>query len=119
MEIDKITKDIFNQNLVRLGKIKEIAASNNISKLLNYDNYLLILSRSGNSLKVYDLTKNAVVKTIAVGNKPIDVKYSKSRNKIYVLSAQLNNISVIDGNDFEVVNLIPLKIPAFPEYKHN
>ncbi|OGI16888.1 MAG: hypothetical protein A2287_01145 [Candidatus Melainabacteria bacterium RIFOXYA12_FULL_32_12] len=94
--------------------IDVITQVNNVAKIAQFDKYLLTLSRSGNLLNIYNLEKNEQVKTLEVGNKPVDIKVVKEKNKLYVLSAESRTISVIDISTFTINNTITLKDSGFP-----
>lgn len=119
---DSLSGKIYKLNLTppENGKkiksnIHEITQVNNVSGLILVDKYLLVLSRTDGKLVVYDLEAKKIFKTLEVGNKPVDMKVIKEKNKIYVLSAGSHIISVIDTNSFEITNKISLKNSGFPK----
>lgn len=92
---------------------RAIAKSSNISKVIKKKDKLYVISRSKNTLEVYNPYEGSLIKTIKVGKKPVDIKIVK--NKIYVLNAQDDALSIIDINKLEVVKTVDLKTGGFPK----
>lgn len=54
-------------------------------------------------------------KTINVGLKPLDIKISKDRNKVYILCAESNQIYVVDTITYNPISIINLGKGKFPK----
>ena len=117
---DSITGKIYKISLLDPNNIKPVAQANNISKIGQIGKHLFVLSRTDNSLAVYDLSteSSAVlkpVKIIKTDTKPVDFKFSKNRNKLYVLAAGANTINIIDVSTLEISKSLPLGNKGFPK----
>ncbi len=55
-----------------------------------------VANTGDNNISVIDLTKNAVVKTISVGNFPTSIAVDSDRNRAYVVNGDDDTVSVID-----------------------
>ncbi len=111
--VDALTNKIYRLKLADGEKVELITQANNISKIYPSNEYLYILSRSDNSLIVYNLKEKKLIKTVKVDEKPIDIKVLN--NKIYVLNAGADSLSVIDPSTFEIVKTVELKSGGFPK----
>lgn len=113
---DSTTGNIYKTSLItQENSPKLLTQISNISKMLQIDKNLFILSRSDNTLTIYDLSANKIVKTIEVGSKPVDMKTSKDKNKLYILSAGNNTLNILNLNDFTITNTITLRNNGFPK----
>ncbi|MEI7475599.1 MAG: hypothetical protein WCK67_12560 [bacterium] len=164
---DKITGNIYRFDYNELST-KLVGTVPNISKMVSFRNYLLVLSRQNNKLYVYNVSednfmpdrekviknyreererelnnslinlwrikkgrmaapvtpveplrdKNAlavVEKVLDVGEKPLDIKVSKDRSKIYVLCAASNEIHIFNSSNFAPTGIINLGKGKFPK----
>ena len=92
---------------------QQLCQINNISKISLDGNKLFILSRSDNTLSVFDTDKKQIIKTIQVGAKPVDMSIIKPKNKLYVLSAEANTLEIINLADLNIVNTVVLNNKGF------
>jgi YVTN family beta-propeller protein len=97
------------------SEITLLTQVSNISKIAKAGNYLFILSRSNNTMIIYDVLENKVVKTLDVGKKPVDLDVLKEKNKLYVLSAESYSIDVVDLSTLSITNTVTLKNSGFPK----
>jgi len=116
---DEITGNIYSLNTKNQSSTPLFQA-NSISKILQYKNFLYVLSRQSNELTVFDLKpktdsekeyKPVIVKT---GEKPVDMAISAKRDLIYILASASNEINVIDIKDNQDVQKIQLSSEGFP-----
>ncbi|MFH0702351.1 MAG: YncE family protein [bacterium] len=112
---DAATGKIFRVSAIDKREVDLVTQANNVSKISLFNNYLFILSRTDNALIVYDLKKDKLIKTIKVGNKPVDIKISKNKNKLYVLSAGSDSLNIMDISTLEISKTIALKSNGFPK----
>ncbi len=96
----------------------ELAESLNINGMKCVDNKLFMISRADNKLIVFDTMKKQIIKELIVGEKPVDINYISGSNKLYVLSADSFELSIIDTKTLEITSKIALKQGGFP-YKIN
>jgi len=110
---DARTGKIFQLNL-ETGYFWEILEVKNISKIDYYGRYLFVLSRSQNTLTVYDFKNSEIIKETITGDKPLDMAVFDKTGKILVVCAGADELNIIDTEDFEVIKKIPLKTGGFP-----
>ncbi len=96
----------------------ELTEALNITGMKLVDDKLFMISRADNKLIVFDTMKKEIIKELAIGEKPVDIKYISGSNKLYVLSADSFQLSVIDTETLEIANKVELKQGGFP-YKIN
>lgn len=112
--LDEQTGKIYNIKLSTPTKIEPVTDGINISKIYQFKNYLAVLSRTENTLKIFDLASGKYINTVIVSKKPVDIIIQEKLGKIYVLSGGTNSIDVIDLEKYEIVNKIQFKGKAFP-----
>ncbi len=112
---DSITGKIYTVNVAVDDKITEIIPSKNVFKIRNFKDYLLVMSRLDNTLNIYTTSDYKLVKTLPVPAKPVDIKTSTLKDRIYVLSAGEKAFTVIDATSLEIIKSIPLKSAGFPK----
>ncbi len=110
---DRRSGEIYRLNL-KNDASQELLQVKNISKIGQFDKYLLVLSRSSNTLTVFDLKKNKVIKETQTGKKPLDLKVLHDTPQILVVCAGSDELDIIDVADFDVIKKIPLKSEGFP-----
>lgn len=110
---DASTGQVYQLNL-KNGFSRELFEVKNISKLDKSGRYIFALSRTSNTLTVYDLKKSEVIATTKTGKKPLDMKIANYTGKIIVVCAESDELNIIDMEKFDVVNNIPLKSNGFP-----
>lgn len=109
---DSFSGKVYKLNLsTKTAKPEMLIQVNNISKMLQKDGYLFVLSRTGNKMTVFDLNANKKLKEIEVGSKPVDIKYANE--KLYVLAAGSSELSVVDIPTLEIAGKIELKRGSF------
>ncbi len=112
---DSITGKIYAVNVAVDDKITEIIQSKNVFKIRNFKDYLFVMSRLDNTLNIYTSSDNKLVKTLSLPAKPVDIKTSTLKDRIYVLSAGEKAFTVIDAASLEIIKSIPLKSAGFPK----
>jgi len=110
---DEISGNVYSLN-TKTQLSTKITQANGVSKILKYKDFLYILSRSSNEIKVFDLKNNAEITNIKVGEKPVDMAISTKKEALYILSAGNNEINVIDIKDNKEIQTIPLTSEGFP-----
>ncbi len=110
---DRQTGKVYLLN-TKTEKSKELLQVNNISKLAKFDKYLLVLSRSENTLTIYDILKEEVIKRVETGKKPLDFAILNKVGKILVLCAESDELNLIDIENFEMLKKIALDSNGFP-----
>lgn len=86
----------------------------NISTLKQWGRYLMVLSRTADTLTVYDMKKSEIINKTVLGKKPLDLEVVDDMGKILVVCAGSNELNIVDMENFEVVKKIPLGSGAFP-----
>jgi YVTN family beta-propeller protein len=75
---------------------------------------LYIVSRTSNTLMVYNLNKKEYDGAANMGDKPVDLDLSEDGTKLYILEAGEDRLSVLDNQTFEVISEIKLNTGGFP-----
>ena len=86
----------------------------NIAKIGYFDRFVISLSRSQNTLTVFDLKKGEVIKKTDIAEKPLDFEILENMGKILVVCAGSNELKIIDMENFDVIKSIPFKNSGFP-----
>ena len=110
---DYRTDSIYRLNL-ETARTERLLQVKNISAMKYFKKYLLILSRTGNTLTVFDLKKREVVKEIETGKQPVDLKILPKAGKLLILCSKSDELNVIDTIDFEILKKIPLNSGGYP-----
>jgi YVTN family beta-propeller protein len=58
--------------------------------------YIFVSSENDNAVTVLDGKTHAVVKTIATGERPRDMKLNAARDKLYVIASNSERVDIID-----------------------
>ncbi len=103
-----------NQLNLESGYSWELFQDKNISDIKQFGRYLFTLSRSEDTLTVFDLKDQEIIVRTETGNKPLDMKMLKSIGKIMVLCAGSDEINLLDMENFDMVKKIPLDSGGFP-----
>ncbi len=104
---DSRTGKIYRLNLIT-NQSQELLTVKNVSRIAQLGKHLLVLSRSDNTLTVFDMKTMEVVKQTETGKKPLDMKVLERMGKILVVCAESDEINLIDGESFELAERIPL-----------
>jgi len=99
---------------LKTGKSNSLLQVKNISTIEQFEKYLFVLSRSNNTLTVFDLEKQEIVKETKTGNQPVDVKVLPKAGKILVLCSQSDELDILDIVSFDMLKKIPLKSDGYP-----
>lgn len=78
------------------------------------ENKLYVISRTNNSLMIYNLPEKKYEAAVNVGNKPTAVRLSSDEKYIYTLDSGDDKISVIDNNTYQILKTIDLATGGFP-----
>lgn len=102
---DKVAKEYQKQKkLINENTLVNFIKRRNLPKLQPE----IVPVKDENSLAILD-------KVLEVGEKPLDIKISKDKNKIYVLCANSNQIHIFDSNTFSPTGVINLGEGKFPK----
>src|SRR5574342_176902 len=75
------------------------------------ERFAFVTSEADNSLMIIDLKTEKMIKTLPTGETPHAIVFTKT-GKGYVNNRSSTDLTVINGNTFDIVKIIPL--PAFP-----
>ncbi len=110
---DSRTGKIYQLNL-QTGYSWELFEVKNVSKIEQFGKYLFALSRSEDTITVFDLKKSEIIKRTKTGKKPLDMKVIYSMGRILVVCAESDELNIIDMENFDLIKKIPLKSGGFP-----
>ncbi len=110
---DYRTGNVYSLN-IKTEKTGYLFNDKNIAKISRSGRYIFSLSRSENTLTVFDLKKNEVITKTKTGEKPVDFEILEKMGKIIVACAGTNELNIIDTENFGVIKNIPLKNNGFP-----
>lgn len=110
---DYATGNIYRYNPAT-GEAINLFHDKNIAKIEKFGDYIFSLSRTENTLSVFDNKTGETISRIEVKEKPVDFQILDKKNEILVLCAGSDELKVIDMTKFEVINTVPLKTSGFP-----
>ncbi len=61
---------------------------------------------------VIDLSKNAFVKNLPLGEKPINPTFTRDWTKLYVANSGAGTLTIIDAKTVQVIGTIPAGVPT-------
>lgn len=108
---DKKTRDIWAIELDNNYLLKEIGKFPNVSKILYTDGKIYITSRTKNRIAIIDYDTVGLIVEMEICEKPVDML--AFHNRIYVLGAGDNSVTVIDTKTDSVTDTIYLNTNGF------
>lgn len=93
--------DISNKN-----NIEKIFIGTSVSKIVSYDEKILLLCSDINALLVYDMKEMEIMFEIPIGNYPFSIDVDKENKLIYVSSFLENSITIIDSDCYKEIRKI-------------
>ncbi len=94
--------------------VTDLFHDKNIIKLAQANEFVFSLSRSENTVTVFDTKKEKIIKKIETGEKPTDIKIIENMRKILIVCAEPATVNIIDMDKLEVIKSIALENNGFP-----
>ena len=99
--VDGLSGELFNLKLSGDVQVNPVAKAKNISKVLCDEQYIYAISRTQNTLYVYDKNTLALVDEEKLNEKPVDAIYHQG--KVYILCAKEGVLEVYDKLQSKII----------------
>lgn len=111
MYVDKISDSVWSIELKNNYTLKNLGKFPNISKILYYDGFVYLSSRTKNRIAILSYDSRQLITEFPTVEKPIDMLVYNGF--LYVLGAKDNEIQVINTEDNEPLTIIKIEGDGF------
>lgn len=104
---------MYSIDISHKNNIEKIFIGASVSKVISYDEKVLLLCSDINALLVYDMKEKKIIVEIPIGNYPFSIDIDEKKNLIYVSSFLENCITIIDIKEFrEIMKIRNIEHPT-------